>query len=523
MRCIVLLFISLSLPLQGQDYVSLQEIGLLDSLLHETSGLARLYNTNNGNFDLWTHNDFRNKPEFLQNTDSIYRFLPSQLDNVSRILDIGIPSGDWEDITKDKEGNLYLGDFGSANNNDDQIIRVEDPSGYSGNPSSAQTDSIEFEYPVGGGYSDVEAMVHLNGFLYFFTKRVTPNFNPDLEKGTTYMLRIPDEPHANGVHVADSLDEFITRLDPAEDNPYFRVTAAALNPSESVLVLLCQRRLWIFSCFEGDDFFGGHVEYIEFINNQKEGIEFINDHEVFISKEGQLGSGSIPKLFHLDISPWIDDSCLDCQNIQNGQFSEQKFGWIKTTASTASATFDVVNEEAKVNVTSITDTNWHVSLKQKGLVLENGRDYRITFDAYADAARTFPVIMSTATGSQHLFKNFSITTTPATYSHDFTMNDPTDYNAQLNFALGKQLGEAYFDNVSITELNCICPADRTFYAPVSGVHHFEASESIKGLNEIVLTGTDIRYDAGQFIELLPEFAVEQGAAFEAYIDGCDGN
>jgi len=503
----------LSINCYAQDFVTLTEISLLDLQAHETSGLAFHYNDNNGNFELWTHNDF-------ENTDSIFSYKASDFLNPTRIVDVGLPNNDWEDMCTDDQGNMYLGNFGSANGGTKAVIKMPDPNSFSGNPPAGSVENITFEYPV-NGYQDVEAMIHFKDSLFLFVKRVS-NANPDLLTGVTYVLKIPDHPNpAGGNWVAETAGEFATRLDPNESDPLFRVSAADLSPDENVLVLLCYQRMWIFSCFEGSDFFGGAAQYIEYINNQKEGIGFINNHEVYISKEGK---NATPKMYHFDIGPWIDDSCKNCEDTQNGNFEEDEYGWKLNEFSGAVGDFSVVNEEAVVNITTVGASNWHLSLRQKGLVFEQGKTYRLSFTGYASSNRSFPIIISDETGAQHAYKSFNYTSTPMNFSHDFTITAANDYNGRVNFAMGKDLGTVYIDDISLMELECKCPAIRDFNSPiVDGPKHYEASDLIKAGNTIQSSAGHIIYDAGNQIELLSGFHTQLGILFEAYIDGCDGN
>jgi len=115
------------------------EIGRMTDLISEPSGIQVMYNKSTGQFDYWMNNDY-NYP------DSIFSFRLDQLDTPSRVLDINQAYYDWEDMTSDEEGNLYLGDFGNWVPKDKlQIIKVPDPNTYSAAPPN--TTVIRYEYP----------------------------------------------------------------------------------------------------------------------------------------------------------------------------------------------------------------------------------------------------------------------------------------------------------------------------------------------------------------------------------------
>ena len=130
---------------------------------------------------------------------------------------------DYEDITRDNKGNLYLGDFGNNTGRraDQRIFRYH--------PDKPGTDSIVFTYPGqnGGGRDqpgnyDCEAMIWHNDTLHLFTK------DQLFGKGAyiTYHYRLPAAP---GRYVAELVDSL--RL------PRRVVTAAAFDAERGELVL----------------------------------------------------------------------------------------------------------------------------------------------------------------------------------------------------------------------------------------------------------------------------------------------
>jgi hypothetical protein len=130
---------------------------------------------------------------------------------------------DYEDITRDTSGNLYLGDFGNntGKRTSMQIYRYQ--------PATGITDTINFTYPGQDGQGrdffgnyDCEAMVHHDGQLHLFTK------DQLFGKGRyyTYHYRLPALP---GTYVAALVDSLYL--------PRRVVTAAALDAERGELVL----------------------------------------------------------------------------------------------------------------------------------------------------------------------------------------------------------------------------------------------------------------------------------------------
>jgi hypothetical protein len=100
---------------------------------------------------------------------------------------------------------------------------------------------------------------------------------------------------------------------------------------------------------------------------------------------------------------------------------------------------------------------WHIQLMQTGLTIENGITYEYSFTASADAERTIEAKIgggadvgyasySNFTGEAG--EQFTITTTPTTYSSSFTMTEATNTNANFEFLLGNAGTDGvYIDDV----------------------------------------------------------------------------
>ena len=72
-------------------------------LLNEVSGIEQSPNSES----IWMINDSGNKPQlFLVNLEG----------TIEGVIDINAKNRDWEDLTLDLEGNLYIGNFGNNGN-----------------------------------------------------------------------------------------------------------------------------------------------------------------------------------------------------------------------------------------------------------------------------------------------------------------------------------------------------------------------------------------------------------------------
>lgn len=196
----------------------------------------------------------------------------------------GASNRDWEDLTKDQKGNLYIGDFGNNNNTRDDLVIYKVPSSkVLAGDDSFVLEEIQFIYEDQKRFPpkkrnrnfDTEAMIHFDNYIYLFSKNRTKPFI-----GYTYCYRLPDNP---GFYTAEKVDSFYTGNGPMEVD---WITAADFNPDTRTLVLLGYNKLWMFYNIEGSHFFSGKHNVLYFNTfTQKESIAFKNNRQVYLTDE----------------------------------------------------------------------------------------------------------------------------------------------------------------------------------------------------------------------------------------------
>jgi len=143
-----------------------------------------------------------------------------------------------------------------------------------------------------------------------------------------------------------------------------------------------------------------------------------------------------------------DDSNL----LVNGDFSSGDAGWTLTTLWPAQAVATVVNSEYSVSVSHGGANVWDIHAGQAGLTVEKGRQYVVSFDAYAAAPRQISALVGRNSAPWTVYSGsriFSLTTTKKTYTYTFTMNSETDSQARLGFDLGGSSIDVVVDNVRL--------------------------------------------------------------------------
>ncbi len=268
----ILLFFSAFLPLSlFAQILPLQTICPFPKSLRETSGI---FSADKGK-TIWTHTDSGGK-------NKLYKM--DTLGNILRKIVIkNATNTDWEDITTDNMGNVYIGDFGNNENirQDLKIYKIQ-------NPDSTKNDTITAEI-IRFSYSNqslfppkskqknfnVEAFVWCNDSLHLFSKNETSPFN-----GYTQHFVLPVD---TGQQLAQIRDSFLM----GTANMFsFWVTSAGMNVAHNQLVLLSSDKIALFSHFSGTNFLQGEVQIFPLSDfSQKEGVCFANDSMLYISDE----------------------------------------------------------------------------------------------------------------------------------------------------------------------------------------------------------------------------------------------
>ncbi|KTF11598.1 hypothetical protein [Pseudoalteromonas sp. 10-33] len=239
---------------------------------------------------LWAINDGGDEPK-------LYR-LNKDGSIAQEILVSNAKNIDWEDMTQNKFGHFFLGDFGN-NKNDRRwltIYKIENPIDIK--TDSTEAEIIKFTYPEMDGSPikpsnrnfDLEAFVALGRHLYLFTKNRTEPFD-----GITNLYKVGD-------HAANFKAQLIGSFKTCTTmEKLCWITSAALSPDRKKLVLLDSTSIWLFENFEDDQFFSGDVSKIDLgIITQKEAITFYDDNTIVFTDEEFKGIGGNAYFIKLD-------------------------------------------------------------------------------------------------------------------------------------------------------------------------------------------------------------------------------
>lgn len=195
---------------------------------------------------------------------------------------------DWEDITKDAAGNIYIGDFGN-NENDRQnlsILKVDLKDASQKSTKVTQTTTFHYEgqteFPPkkSNWLYDCEAFVEMNGNFYLFTKNRSKGFD-----GTFLVFQVPNK-------AGDFEAKLIGKLKLDGGYSDAAITSATINSTKDKIVLLNHKNIQILTGFSANDFSKTKIEKVSLNHNsQKEAVVFADDKTLLIAdeKDGKEG------------------------------------------------------------------------------------------------------------------------------------------------------------------------------------------------------------------------------------------
>lgn len=257
------------------NYGKLTYLAKLPKSLSENSGIITIKDST-----IWVIEDHGNK-------DNIY-----ELDlkgNLLRNLKVkNAKNEDWEDLTSDENGNLFIGDFGNNHNNRKNLViyKLPNPENVNGDKITAQ--KIEFNYPEQKKYPpkksklnfDAEAFFYNSEALFVITKNRTIPFS-----GEASIYKIPSK---KGKHKAELVGKFTT----CKEDVICQITAADISPDGKTIALLGYGKVWLFSHFKGDNFSNGTTQTIDLkATTQLESLCFLNNQTLLISDEERANTG----------------------------------------------------------------------------------------------------------------------------------------------------------------------------------------------------------------------------------------
>ncbi len=148
--------------------------------------------------------------------------------------------------------------------------------------------------------------------------------------------------------------------------------------------------------------------------------------------------------------------------IYNGDFAEAEdltddTNWKFLLLEGGDGSAEIKDNQIIISTKNQGTVDYSVQLVQPELPMIKGRNYRVTFDAYADEARKMIVAVTAPTAGWGRYledTKFDITNEKKTYTFDFTMSAKNDPNGRLEFNMGNcgSTSTIYISNVRVEEV-----------------------------------------------------------------------
>jgi hypothetical protein len=235
-----------------------EKLASLPSIINESSGVEFLADKK----AYVTHNDAGNKPHL---------YLINEKGELLQTIKLKIPNVDWEDLTRDNKGNLYISDTGNNNNKRSELaiykLKLDKPE---------QIEAIRFTYedqkkfpPAKADMNyDVEALFWHGGKLYLVSK----------DRGRKELAKVYELPDKGGQYKAKLVGKHKLGVP---------VTGAASSPSGKTVALTSEGALHIFQNVENPaSFYEGDYKKVTMKEaGQTEAVAFEDEHTMIITSE----------------------------------------------------------------------------------------------------------------------------------------------------------------------------------------------------------------------------------------------
>lgn len=276
MKILIFLLLLSSSTCFGQK---IKKIANLPKSIAESSGLI-MYNDTL----FITHNDSGDKP--------ILYFVNLQGKLIHQVAILNAINKDWEELTKDEKGNIYIGDIGNNQNKrkDLSIYKISSENLLKITHTVAKL--ITFSYPDQTAFPpsdsllnfDAEAMCFYHDSIWIFTKCRAIPFH-----GNSFIYSLPCEP---GNYTATAKGKLFIG-----DNGFAKDAVTGATFGNSSLYLNTYNRIVVYELKNKSFQFNKMIATTPY--SQKEAITISNDHStLFLTDEVQkiIGGGKIYKI-----------------------------------------------------------------------------------------------------------------------------------------------------------------------------------------------------------------------------------
>lgn len=156
-------------------------------------------------------------------------------------------------------------------------------------------------------------------------------------------------------------------------------------------------------------------------------------------------------------APDISEQPVGENLLVNSDFALGSKGWENAVIAPEAAEVSFENGRAVYNITDVGTEDWHVQLKQSGIVLEQGAHYKVTFKAKSSEARTIKLAMLSPSYAWYGGADIALEKDQEkVITVDFDMTEATDMNTAMVVSMGAIAGtETPASTIELSEFSLI--------------------------------------------------------------------
>ena len=239
-----------------RSHYKIRKIGFLPDVANESSGIAR-----SGKGTFWTQNDSGGRPE-LYEIDSTGKLLSTKTVSNSQNID-------WEDLTQDESGNIFIGDFGN-NDNTRRSLTV-----YKVSPGGAEAEKITYRYADQKFFPPSKEHLNYDCEAFFYHQKNLYLFSKNLSR-TNDFVRLYALPAEKGNYSISPIDSIKIKTP---------VTSADISPDGKTFALLTYGKILTFGIENGIINFQKPKGCFRIVKKQAEALVFVNNTDMIVTNE----------------------------------------------------------------------------------------------------------------------------------------------------------------------------------------------------------------------------------------------
>ena len=234
----------------------------------------------------WTHDDSVDYGDSPKTYIFGFGLDGDKIVNPRKVILEGVRNLDWEDIGRDKDNKIIVGDIGNnVNRKDYSIYRFEEPKEDQERVKKEDIEEIVFRFPGEVEYNN-ESLFYADDSFYIMTK----------EYGKTKLFRLPENKiDLRRTNILEFVGEFEFVGDSKLANIMDAATGTDISKDEMSMVMNTYKGIYLFKRMEKKtNFLDGEIYYLplkwDFRKFQYEAITFIDDDKglILTTEQGKV-------------------------------------------------------------------------------------------------------------------------------------------------------------------------------------------------------------------------------------------